>query len=134
MARAEWVCLLLDSKKHVTGVAVTNALILTAAAYAALSCLIIKVKSFIDVELVHERILQSKRFAFIKVYDGEGGNRRFSEVFIQCLPTSETAIVLLLLAHVGRVRRHRLWGYFKVRGSVKCRQNGQMPQNHFGVE
>ena len=64
MARAEWVYLLLDSKKRVIGVAVTNALILTLVAYTALSYLLIMVKLFIAVELVHERILQSKKVYF----------------------------------------------------------------------
>lgn len=64
MATAEWIYLLLDSKKHVTGVAVANAWTLTSVAYTVLSYLLITVKWFIAVELVHERILRSKRVYF----------------------------------------------------------------------
>ena len=59
-AGAEWVYLLLDSEKHVTGVAVINASVLTLAAYTALLYQVVMVKLFIDAELAHERILQSK--------------------------------------------------------------------------
>lgn len=64
MATAEWICLLLDSKKRVTGVAVTSAWTLTSVAYTALSYLLITVKLLIAVELVRERILRSKQVYF----------------------------------------------------------------------
>lgn len=60
----EWAYLLLGSQKHVTGVAVTNALILTSVPYAALSYLVIILKLFTAVELVHGRIPQSKKIYF----------------------------------------------------------------------